>query len=402
MYNSQSSYSTNSNENSTTSRSGTQTNSPKSYYDILDISDIDLGDDNTLDAGDIEAALQTDKSRMKRNMRLSMSLSSVEKQKFSKIGFDSPFLKETPNEFITKAAQIFAAYLNPAMSGESDKVFAYAGDDFETAFNQFVKDQSQQYATDLASFFSENGGTNSEQINKLVSEITQVIKEYGTQLAAGKNISIDDLSSKLHINGTEMSISEINKMVKTINDINPSKMILDSHADFAVAGLGVAKMKAFSVNTFSKPVSEMVMKMYNQKVTEEINKNDSEIAQSKKSSKKNNFIERYLKGNSPELASKKNDNNSVDPYYKLDSLFKGSAKEAIFKQFSEIDITSNNKSKEDYDKAVLGFEKIMKQWEEKRGFVLSSREILSNGLKISAAYETLDGYIDLGNIDSET
>jgi hypothetical protein len=198
----------------------------------------------------------------------------------------------------------------------------------------------------------------------------------------------------------EMSIGDINKMVKTINDINPSKMILDSHADFAVAGLGVAKMKAFTTNTFSEPVAEMVMKTYNQKVTEEINKKDSEIAHSKESSRKNNFIERYLKGDSPELESKKNTNNSVDPYFRLDSMFRGSAKEAIFKQFSEIDVSDFDKSQKDYNKAVSEFEKIMRQWENKRGYSLSSKEQLSNGLKISAAYETVDGYIGLG-IDSE-
>ncbi len=408
MYNNQNSSSSATNDsssnggtNSSTASGSQPMRSSQSYYDILDISDIDLGDDNTLDAQDIEAALQTPTSKMKRSMRLSMSLASVEKQRFSNIGFDSPFLKKSPNEFITKAAQIFSAYLNPAMSGGDDKVFAYAGDDFETAFNHFVRDQSKQYASGMASFFSENGVATDEQVNKLVGEITQVIKEYGTQLAAGKNITIDDLTSKLHINGMEMSIGDINKMVKTINDINPSKMILDSHADFAVAGLGVAKMKAFTTNTYSEPVAEMIMKTYNQKVTEEINKNDVEILRSKKSSKKNNFIERYLKGNSPELESKKNTNNSVNPYFKLDSQFKGSAKETIFKQFSEINISNIDKSKEDYDKAVIEFEKIMKQWEEKRGYGLSSREVLSNGLKISAAYETLDGYIGLG-IDSET
>jgi hypothetical protein len=121
------------------------------------------------------------------------------------------------------------------MSSGDDKVFAYAGNDFESAFNAFVKDQSKKYATDLAGFFSQNGTVTDDQVNKLVGEITQVIKEYGTQLAAGKNVSIDDLTSKLHVNNVEMSIGDINKMVATINDINPSKMILDSHADFAVA-----------------------------------------------------------------------------------------------------------------------------------------------------------------------
>jgi hypothetical protein len=378
---------------STNAQNGT-TKSTNSYYDILDISDIDLGDDNILDKQDIEAALQTDKLRLKRNMRLAFNSVSAPKQKFSHLGFDSPFLKNKPDAFMTQAAKIFAAYLNPEMSGGDDKVFAYAGNDFESAFNEFVKDQSKQYATQLAGFFSSNGEVNDAQVNKLAGEITQVIKEYGTQLAAGIDIDIENLTSKLSINGVEMSIGELKKTVATINDINPSKMILDSLADFAVAGLGVAKMNAFSYNSFSEPVADMIMKTYNNKVNEEITGNDQEIEQSKKISTKNDFLEKYLKGDSPELEIKKNNNNnSVDPYFKLDSKFKGSAKEEIFNMFSKINVTNIDISKLDYDKAVAEFEKIISQWESKRGYALSTKEVRSNELRVSSAYEALDNYI---------
>ncbi len=399
MYNSQSSYSSSGVDG--TAEENRSTGLSYNHYDILDISEIDLGDDNTLDAQDIELALQTDKAKSKRNIYAAMRSISAQKPKVSNLGFDSPFLKNLPNEFISQAAKIYAAFLDPAMSGGDDKVFVYAGNDFETAFKEFVKDRSTQYAKQLADFFSENGQVNDDQVNKLIDEITGVIKEFGTKLAAGQNIGIEDLTSKLHINGVGMSIGELNKVVKTINDINPSKMTLDAHADFAVTGLGVAKMKAFTANSFSAPVAEMLMKTYNQKVTEEINKNDTEIEQSKKTTKKNSFIERYLKSDSPEIEKKKSNNNSVDPYFKLDSRFKGSAKEEIFNQFSNIDISSIDKSKEGYDKAVVQFEKIMKKWEQKRGYTLSSLDVLSNNLKISAAYEEIDGYISLGLIKKD-
>jgi hypothetical protein len=220
-----------------------------------------------------------------------------------------------------------------------------------------------------------------------------VIKEYGTELAAGKDNGIENLTSKLNINGVEMSIGELNKTVATINDINPSKMILDSLADFAVAGLGVAKMNAFSYNSFSKPVADMLMETYNDKVNEEISGNDAKIAQSKKTSAKNDFIEKYLKGDSPEIVSKKNNNNSVDPYFKLNSRFKGSAKEEIFNIFSKINNKNIDASKQDYDKAVGEFEKIIHEWENKRGYALSGREVRSNELRISSAFEALDSFL---------
>lgn len=396
MYNSQSSSNSSSADGNISAASGNRSVSTSyRHYDILDLSDIDLGDNNTLDVEDIEKALQSDRVSGKRNIHATMNIDSAHQPKITNKGFDSPFLKNSPNEFILEAARIFSAYLNPEMSGGDDKVFAYAGDDFETAFNEFVKNQSTQYANQLTCFFAENDLPSSEQVNKFVGEITEVIKEYGTQLAAGKDIDIEDLTSKLHINGVGITVGELNKMVATINDINPSKMMLDAHADFAVTGLGVAKMKAFAINSFSKPVAEMVMKTYDQKVAEEIGKNDDKIELSKKSKKKNNFIERYLRGDSPEIKSKKDNNQSVDPYFKLDSKFKGSAKEDIFNLFSKIDISSNEKSKEDYDLAVSEFEKIMKKWEQKRGYALSSRDVLSNSLKISAAFEELDGYIGL-------
>lgn len=390
--NSQNSSSTANVNSSTNAQNGT-TKSTHSYYDILDISDIDLGDDNILDKQDIEAALQTDKLRNKRNMRLAFNSVSAPKQKFSHLGFDSPFLKNKPDAFMTQAAKIFASYLNPEMSGGDDKVFAYAGNDFESAFNEFVKDQSKQYATQLAGFFSSNGEVSDAQVNKLAGEMAQVIKEYGTQLAAGNDIDIENLTSKLSINGVEMSIGELKKTVATINDINPSKMILDSLADFAVAGLGVAKMNAFTYNSFSEPVADMIMKTYNNKVNEEITGNDERVEQSKKVSTKNNFLEKYLKGDSPELDIKKNNNSSVDPYFKIDSKFKGSAKEEIFNMFSKINAASIDKSKQDYDKAVAGFEKTISLWESKRGYALSAKEVRSNELRISSAYEALDTYI---------
>lgn len=389
IYNSQSS------SESNHSAATKTTSSSYKYYDILEISDIDLGEDNTLDVQDIEKALQTETSKGNRNIRAAMRLALLQKPRLSNKGFDSPFLKNSPNEFISQAAKIYAAYLNPEMSGEDDKIFAYAGNDFEASFNQFVKDQSTQYANELAIFFSENGHPTTEQIDGLINEITQSVKEYGTKMAAGQEVAIEDLTTKLHINGVGISIGELNKVVATINDINPLKMILDSHADFAVSGLGVAKMKAFTTNSFSEPVAEMLMKTYNQKVSEEINKNDLEIELSKKTTKKNTFIERYLNGDSPEIKSKKEKNNTEDPYYKLDSKFKGSAKEEIFNQFSKIDVSNIDKSKGDYDKAVFEFQMNMKKWEHSRGYKLSSKDTLSNRLKISAAFEGLDEYISL-------
>ena len=395
MYNSHSSINASNAENSTTATANRTTGSSYSYYDILDLSDIDLGDDNTLDAQDVENALQADMSRGKRNIHASMRLASAQRPKFSYKGFDTPFLKNSPDEFIAQAAKVLAAYLNPEMSGGDDKVFAYAGTDFESAFNQFVKDQSTRYANDLASFFSENGHP-TDDVNKFVDEISEVIREYGTQLAAGKDIAIEDLTSKLHINGVGITIGELNKAVSTINDINSPHMILDSHADFAVAGLGVAKMKAFTTNSFSEPVAEMLMKTYNQKVSEEIDKNDAEIEQSKKKVQKTTFIERYLNGDSPQIKRNKDNNSSEDPYFKLDSKFRGSAKEEIFNLFSSISSSDVEKSKEDYEDAVVSFQSIMKKWEQNRGYALHPKDTLSNSLKLSAAFGLLDDYISLG------
>ncbi|HEX2956351.1 MAG TPA: hypothetical protein VHO70_05955 [Chitinispirillaceae bacterium] len=392
MYNSQSSGNASNEENCSTAAANRTAGSSYRYYDILDLSDIDLGEDNTLDAQDVEKALQTPKSKCTRNIRASMKSVSAQRPKIS--GFDTPFLKNSPDEFITQAAKLLAAYLNPEMSG-GDKVFAYAGTDFESAFGQFVKDQSTQYANELALFFSESGHPTNEEVNKFVNEISDVIKEYGTQLAAGKDIGIEDLTSKLHINGVDITIGELDKAVSTINEINSPVMSLDSHADFAVAGLGVAKMKAFTTSSFSKPVADMLMKTYNKKVSEEIDENDTEIEQSRKKEQKNSFIERYLNGDSPLIKSKKDTNSSEDPYFKLDTQFKGSAKEEIFNLFSNINSSDIDESNADYEKAVVNFQMIMKKWEHNRGYALHSDDIRSNSLKLSAAFDQLDDYIGL-------